>query len=187
MTFHGEVSYLARNTGYGGTLMRLLHLTLIGAVLSLSACSGGLVLLRKPGDGPDEFRIVPGKPLEEPESFSALPAPTPGGVNRTDLRPLDESVAALGGTRSPEVAGSVPAGDAAIVRYSSRLGRDGTIRQTLATEDEAFRKRWGRLTKLKIAPRDDYAVIYQRQTLDPQAENRRWRRAGAVTPSAPPQ
>lgn len=168
-------------------MMRVLHLTLILAVFSLSACSGGLVRLTSPSDGPDEFLILPSKPLEQPEDFNALPTPTPGGANRSDLQPLQDSVTALGGTRGVATAGSIPAGDSAVVSYSSRLGRDGTIRETLATEDVAFRKRRSRLVRIKIVPRDDYALIYQRQTLDAHAENRRWRRAGARTPTAPPE
>lgn len=166
--------------------MRLLHLTALLAMISLTACNKGLVSLSSSGDGPDEFIIVPNKPLEQPEDFAALPAPTPGGANRTDLSPLQDGVAALGGTLGAAT-GSIPAGDGGIVNYASRLGRNGAIRETLASEDAAFRKKRGRLTGLKIAPRDDYALIYRRQTLDPNNENERWRRAGARVPTAPPQ
>lgn len=168
-------------------MMRVLHLTLILAVFSLTACSGGLVRLTSPSDGPDEFLVVPSKPLEQPDDFNALPTPTPGGANRSDLQPLQDSIAALGGTRRAATSGSIPAGDSAVVSYSSRLGRDGTIRDTLASEDATFRKRRSRLSKFKIGTRDDYALIYQRHTLDAHAENQRWRQAGARTPTAPPE
>jgi hypothetical protein len=79
--------------------MRLIAFALIG-ILVLAACENkGLREIQPRGDGPDEFIVVPARPLEQPENFVALPAPTPGGTNRTDQRPLDESVAQLGGWR----------------------------------------------------------------------------------------
>ncbi len=168
-------------------MMRVWHLILILASVSLAACGeSNLRQLQKPGEGPDEFLIVPGEPLQQPENFSDLPEPTPGGVNRTDQQPLNDSVAALGGTRGTNVNGGIPTGDSGIVTYASRLGRDGTIRQTLAEEDEAFRKRRGRFLQIRLVKRDNYALVYKRETLDASAENQRWRRAGVRTPTAPP-
>lgn len=154
--------------------------------LGLSACGERpLHELRKGGDGPDEFAILPGKPLEQPESFSALPAPTPGQANRTDQHPLKESVAELGGTRRDPGAG-VPAGDVALVNHASRYGRSADIRAVLAEEDKAFRKRRGRFTSIKLPGVDRYKDVYRREALKPHEERDRWRRAGARTPSAPP-
>jgi hypothetical protein len=71
-------------------------------MLALAACGNGkaepeLMNLRS-GQGPDEFAIVPPKPLEMPESLADLPEPTPGGFqNRTDQNPEDDAAMALGG------------------------------------------------------------------------------------------
>ena len=58
--------------------MRKTHV-LIGLMVGtlLAACSDqGIRHLSSNGDGPDEFRIVPSKPLEAPANYSSLPAPT---------------------------------------------------------------------------------------------------------------
>ena len=66
----------------------LLALALIGA---LTACN------RAPGStGPDEFAIVPNRPLTIPAT-NALPPPQPGGTNPADPRPIAEAMAAMGG------------------------------------------------------------------------------------------
>ncbi|MGB3408160.1 MAG: DUF3035 domain-containing protein, partial [Jannaschia sp.] len=57
------------------------------AALTVSACDRGtptLFNLRSADRSPDEFSILPTKPLQTPEDLAALPQPTPGGVNRTD-------------------------------------------------------------------------------------------------------
>lgn len=161
---------------------------LVGVLCAVAACQNtALRTLDKPGEGPDEFRIVPAKPLKTPDSLSALPAPTPGGSNLTDQNPLQDSVLALGGRRSGDSAGPIPGADAGIVNQASRFGRDGSIRSTLATEDEAFRKKRGRLTQIRIAKVDRYNDVYRREALDPFREINRWRKAGARTPTSPPQ
>ena len=167
--------------------MRFANIGLILVLATTVACGRGddLRLLAQPGEGPDEFRIVPGQPLQPPESYSELPAPTPGGANLTDQNPLQDSVAALGGNRG-SATGTIPGTDGSVVNYASRFGRDGGIRQTLATEDEAFRKRRSRFTRLSLVPRDVYAVVYRSETLNARAEASRWRRAGARTPSSDP-
>ncbi len=151
--------------------------------LSLAACSDkGLRTLVKPGEGPDEFGIVPNKPLQAPPSYAQLPKPTPGGPNRTDQTPLQDSVIALGGRPSN---GGIPQSDAALVSHSTRLGVSAGIREQLAAEDEDFRRRRGRFTQIKLVKVDNYFNVYRHEALDAEAEHRRWRRAGARTPSAP--
>lgn len=164
--------------------MRLIQagMILIAVTLVGGCANTGLRELVKPGEGPDEFLIAPGSPLQSPPDFSTLPQPNPGGANISDQRPQDAAVAALGGR--PVAEGSA---DGAIVNHASRFGRDGSIRTQLAEEDEAFRKRRGRFTQIKIGRTDSYKEVYSRQALDAAAEERRWRRAGARTPSAPPQ
>lgn len=156
------------------------------ASLVLQACANqGLRTLRNTSDGPDEFIIQPSKPLETPASYSELPTPTPGQANRTDRSAIAEGTLAFGGRPEPADAG-IPARDGVLVQHASRLGVSPTIRADLAEADAQFRKRKARLTQIRIVPVDRYDQAYRREALDPNAELRRWRRAGARTPSAPP-
>lgn len=160
----------------------------MAAMLALTACGGdktpSLMNVRSATNGPDEFGILPPKALEMPEDLATLPEPTLGGTNRTDPTPLDDAIVALGGT--PGAAGVIPAGDGALVRHGSRYGTEAGIRATLATEDlEYRRKNDGRLLE-RLFNVNVYFKAYKKQSLDQQAELRRWRRAGARTPSAPP-
>ena len=95
----------------------------IGIALAIALLAAGcssnrtpeLMHLRSTTNGPDEFGILPTKPLQMPESLTELPAPTPGGSNITDPTPVADAVTALGG--KPPVAGKgVPAGDGALVQ-----------------------------------------------------------------------
>ncbi|MBP0481575.1 DUF3035 domain-containing protein [Sagittula salina] len=177
--------------------MRAAHLAIIATIgaLALSGCtsrfgagaSRPLHDLRANSGEPEEFAIVPNKPLELPQTFAELPQPTPGGANRTDQTPQADAVAALGGNPAATVArgGTVGAGDQSVVQAASRYGRDGQIRETLAAEDENYRKRKGLFT-WSLVPRDNYSAAYKRQKLDPYAWLQRYRAAGARTPAAPP-
>ena len=172
--------------------MRAAHLVGFLALIGLSACGAGkrditLHDLRTNSGKPEEFAIVPNKPLQEPESFSALPAPTPGGANRTDQTPLKDAVAILGGRPERlDVGTGVPASDTAIISSASRFGRDPAVRQDLADDDLAFRKRRSLFT-WSLVPTDEYYRAYRRQALDPYDWLERFRRAGARTPAAPPE
>ncbi|MFW2542426.1 DUF3035 domain-containing protein [Primorskyibacter sp. 2E107] len=173
--------------------MRAAHLVGFFALIGLSACGIGkdrditLHDLRTNSGKPEEFAIVPSKPLEQPESYAALPAPTPGGANRTDQQPLKDAVAVLGGRPDRlDVGTAVPAADTAIIRSASRFGRDPAIRQSLAAEDLAFRKRRSLFT-WSIVPTDEYYRAYRRQALDPQRWLDIFRQRGARTPAAPPE
>ena len=160
-----------------------------GLILTLAACVGGdrgLRDLRNTGNGPDEFQVLPVAPLAMPPT-SALPTPTPGGGNRADPNPTADAVAVLGGNPGALVPGGVPAGDAALIAATSRNGVDPAIRQTLASEDAAFRNRRSRLRLFGLfGGRDRYFRAYARQALDAYAELERFRAAGVVTPTAPP-
>lgn len=168
--------------------MRASRALIIGLSLLLAACSGdkGVRHLSSNGDGPDEFRILPAKPLSEPPNYSYLPPPTPGQSNITDLDPVGDAVAALGGSRKATKKTTIPGGDSSLVNYSGRLGRTQDIRTTLAAEDADFRKRRGRFTNIRISKQDRYNEIYEKHHLDQYAEQSRWRRAGITTPAAPP-
>lgn len=160
----------------------------IAAVLVLSACGGGgkdpvLMNLRSSSQGPDEFAIVPNKPLEMPASLADLPAPTPGGANIADPTPEADAVAALGGNLD-RVRGS--AADGALIASAGRFGTSATIRGDLAAEDLEWRRDHdGRLLE-KLLNVNVYSKAYARMSLDQEAELERWRKLGIRTPSAPP-
>ncbi|WP_375687463.1 DUF3035 domain-containing protein [Pseudooceanicola sp. LIPI14-2-Ac024] len=159
------------------------------ALPALAACSGRDITLhdfQSVGGGPEEFAVLPSKPLEQPASYNALPAPTPGGRNRTDLTPKEDAVAALGGRPSQLALTGVPSSEGGLVNYASRQGRDPAIRQVLAQEDEEFRRRKSFLTKIRLFRVDRYYQSYEGQSLDGESTAWGWRRAGAPTPTNPP-
>lgn len=165
--------------------MRLIT-SLLFLPLVLAACSNqGLRDLRTNAQGPDEFMVLPVKPLEAPDSYNTLPAPTPGQANLVDRSAIDEGIAAFGG-RPEATGGGIQARDAGLVRHAGRFGVDGNIREDLAERDAQFRKRKERFTQFRLFPVDRYDQAYRREALDKNAEARRWRQAGARTPSAPP-
>ena len=159
-----------------------------GAALTLAGCSSNEdpILMHAGSEtrGPDEFSILPTRPLEMPPSLSELPAPNPGGANRVDPNPRADVARALGG--NPAAAVSPGAVDGGIVNHASRFGRDASIRDQLAAEDLAIRQRnRGRLLERMFAV-NVYHRAYEFMWLDKYAEIERWRRAGVRTPSAPP-
>ncbi len=161
------------------------------AALSLSACGGRkeprLMNIVANRAGPDEFTILPGKPLQSPEDFSALPTPTPGGSNLTDPTPRADAVAALGGRPERLARTGVVRGDGALVTRATRYGVASDIRQTLAAEDLAFRRSHkGRLLERAFNV-NVYYRAYRKQSLDQYKELRRFRRLGVRTPAAPPE
>ncbi|MBR9843327.1 MAG: DUF3035 domain-containing protein [Rhodobacteraceae bacterium] len=168
--------------------MRITRVLMIGLVMALAACSSddGIRILSSNGEGPDEFRILPTKPLSAPANYSALPEPTPGGKNLTDRDPKGDAVVALGGKRSAVHGEGIARSDSALVSYTGRKGRSENIRGTLASEDEEYRKRRGRFSNIKIVKQDRYNEVYDKYQLDQYQEHYRWRRGGATTPAAPP-
>ncbi len=168
--------------------MALSRIALVFAALAVAGCSNqGLRDLRNSGPGPDEFLILPSKPLEAPTNFSDLPTPTPGGTNLTDPQPRADAIAALGGRPSALVDQGVPASDSGLVSYASRNGVPGDIRQVTAEEDEAFRKRRGRFTRIQLFRTNRYNQVYRREALNPFDVERAARSRGIPTPSAPPE
>ncbi|WP_374272189.1 DUF3035 domain-containing protein [Paenirhodobacter enshiensis] len=144
-----------------------------------------LMNLRKTGQGPDEFSILPTKSLQMPENLAALPVPTPGGTNITDPTPAADAIAALGG-KPQQITGKLPAADSALLARADRFGADPAIRQTLAAEDLTWRQHHnGRLLE-RLMRNSVYASAYEPMSLDQRAELERWRSAGVPTPGAPP-
>lgn len=165
----------------------IIALTIV--TLALAACGRGegrLARIQDTENGPNEFTILPTKPLQSPESYNNLPAPTPGGNNLVDTNPRAEGVAALGGNPAATVPGAVAGSDAGLVNHARRHGVTPAIRQELAVEDAQTRRRHGRVNIFNIGPSDDYTSAYKKQWLDAQSEKQRMQRRGVVTPSAPP-
>lgn len=159
------------------------------ALLMLSACGGSdreprLMNLRSSTNGPDEFSILPPKPLELPTDLAALPEPTPGAGNRTDQNPMGDAIAALGGTQP--VANGVPVADAGLINHAARFGAAAQIRTTLAAEDLRYRQTNRGRPLEQLFRVNTYYSAYSRFWLDAYAELGKWRALGVATPSAPP-
>jgi hypothetical protein len=158
----------------------------IGAILALSACSSGppeLMNIRSTTNGPDEFGILPPKPLQMPETLGDLPPPTPGGFSRTDPTPNEDAIVALGGRPGGP---GIPSSEASLVNYASRLGTTSGIRTVLAQEDLEYRTdNQGRVLE-RLFNLNVYFRAYEDYSLDQHRELDRWRAVGAGNPSAPP-
>ncbi|QPM91647.1 DUF3035 domain-containing protein [Pseudooceanicola algae] len=164
---------------------------LVGCVVigALAACSSEDTLrsFRDTSPGPEEFNVVPTKPLQTPENLASLPVPTPGGSNRVDPTPKADAVAALGGNAAALNSTAVPSSDGALLSYAGRAGVDPSIRASLAAEDAEFRRKEARWTSLNPFNIDRYYRAYEDQTLQPRDVAEAYRRAGYDTPSYPPQ
>lgn len=164
---------------------------ILGTSLILSACADkGLRDLSTSSNksGPDEFMIMPSKPLTQPKDYAVLPAPTPGGSNLTDQNPKGDGVASVGGQATAlQRTGAIPASDGALVTYASRNGVPSNIREDLAEQDAQFRKRQSRLTRIRLFPVDRYNQAYRRQALNPFGISRSAAVRGINTPTHPPE
>lgn len=165
------------------------QIVLISLIIGgLSACGGSdnpsLLNISQPrAEGPDEFSVLPTKPLTIPEDLASLPAPTPGGTNLTDPTPEADVALALGG--NPAVL-SRSSTDGALLTYAGRYGVSPSIREELAEADLEFRRNNdGRLLE-RLFNVNVYFRAYREQSLDQYAELERLRRAGIRTSSAPP-
>ncbi len=152
--------------------------------LVLAGCGeGGLAgFMRSSGvaQTPDEFMVLPTRPLEMPSNLNALPPPTPGRANLVDYRPNAEAVAGLTGRQGP----------AGTADGSALVARTGTgnpqIRGTLAVEDAQYRaENRGRLFERWFS-RDKVALTYRNQTLDAPTTFEAMRARGVGVPAPPP-
>ncbi|MDO5648599.1 MAG: DUF3035 domain-containing protein [Paracoccus sp. (in: a-proteobacteria)] len=162
-----------------------LGMALVAVLLAGCASDGRLINIKSGETGPDEFAILPTRPLTMPTDLAMLPTPTPGGSNITDPTPAADAVAALGGNPDRLQDRGVGAADTALVAYAGRQGTDAGIRPALAQADEQHRSRHGRRFLEIIAGTSVYQRAYRPQRLDSDAEYQRWQRAGAVTSTAP--
>ncbi|WP_368186046.1 DUF3035 domain-containing protein [Aestuariibius sp. HNIBRBA575] len=159
----------------------IIAITLVG----LTACTNGKRTLHDfSGEtaGPDEFSVMPSRPLEMPADLNVLPTPTPGGSNLTDANPMADAIVALGGNPAA-VQGAIPAADTALLAHVNRNGVSPNIRADLAEEDARFRRR---RTAGPFRGGDRYFRAYAGQALDAQSEMDRFRNIGVQVPSAPP-
>lgn len=167
------------------TVMRTI--AILALIVLVAACSRRenpeLLQLRNSGEGPDEFAIVPNKPLETPENFAFLPPPTVSQPSLADATPQKDVFAALGGSAATTGARSSEAG---VLNYTTRFGRSATIREELAASDLDFRRRNDVLFLERLANISKYFQVYAGQSLDKHSELERFRAAGVRTPSAPP-
>lgn len=165
------------------SLLRATVLLVAGGLLAGCGDGGLAGGLRSAGvaSTPDEFMVLPTKPLEMPENLAArpLPPPTTGAANRVDQNPRAEALAGL--TGRPTVA---TASGAALIARTGQ-GAPG-IRATLAAEDSVWRsENRGRLLERAFS-RDREALIYRDMTLNAGAEFERLRARGVRIPPAPP-
>jgi len=178
-----------------GTGAKTAFIVMLVGAMALSGCSKRaedgaprLMNIGSNADGtPDEFAILPTKPIEVPKNLETLPEPTPGAGNRVDPSPEADAVRALGG--NPKYLGqeTIPASDGGIVTYASRFGVSSGIRQQLKTEDIDWRKRnRGRVLERAFNV-NSYFKAYRKMTLDQYAELERLRRLGVRTVAAPPE
>ncbi len=156
-----------------------------GLVVTLAACGGSqqptIMNIRNTEEGPDEFSIVPTRPLEIPANLGNLPPPTRGGTNRTDPTPQADAIAALGGNVARAQGGG---GD--VVTYASRFGVGDNIREVLASEDLRIRSRNRGLLLERAVGTNTYYRAYRNMSLDQQRELERLRAAGVRTPEIQP-
>lgn len=157
--------------------------TLFVAAIALAGCQGrgAAGALRSAGVGgtPDEFMILPTKPLEMPENLVALPPPTPGAVNRVDYQPHQQAVAGLTGRPALSAANGT-----ALVARAGPV--DPNVRGQLAVDDAEWRATHHGLFFERLFTRDRATVVYKPMVLDAPAELERLRRMGVEVPPPPP-
>lgn len=161
----------------------------LALVLIVSACGGRdsrIMHIERGQVTPDEFAILPSKPIEIPGDLGALPPPTPGAANRTDATPREDAVIALGGNPSSMRLDGQLSADGALIRQTTRYGVQPNVRDELAVADAEFRRR----NKGKLLERwfrvPTYYDAYSGEALNQHGALEVWRRAGVPTPAAPP-
>lgn len=157
--------------------------TLLLAATAIAGCQGrgAAGVLRSAGVAgtPDEFMVLPTKPLEMPENLAALPPPVPGAPNRVDYQPHQDAVAGL--TGRPALATTSAT---ALVARAGPI--DPNVRAELASEDAVWRATHHGLFFERMFTRDKSVVIYKRMVLNAPAEMERLRRMGVEVPPPPP-
>jgi hypothetical protein len=159
------------------------------AMLAVAGCSaprgdGTDLMNLKSKDGPDEFAILPPKPLDHARHAERVARPHAG--RQQPHRPHARSRCHCGtGGQAAGPAGGIPAADGALYAQAARYGVDAGIRDVLAGED----LEWRRDNKGRILERlfnvNVYYRAYRKQSLDQHAELEFWRARGVRTPLGP--
>ncbi|WP_111429012.1 DUF3035 domain-containing protein [Rhodobacteraceae bacterium DSL-40] len=163
----------------------LLALVLLPAALALAGCTGNRSLagiLRNSGvtSTPDEFMVLPTRPLEIPQNLAELPPPTPGQPNRVDYQPQRIAVAGLTGREAPP-------GTASAAPLLARMGPiDPQIRAKLAVEDADYRSVSHGLFFERMFSRDKLEMMYRPMILDPGPVYEEMRARGVKVSTPPP-
>ena len=131
---------------------------------------------------PNEFSVLPQKPLTLPDDLANLPEPTPGARNLVDLTPNEDAIRALSGQEGK--AGAV-ASDRALLAATG-TGQAG-IREVLAAEDEEYRAGNKGLLLDRLLNLVSDGEIYTGMVLDAEAELLRFRARGVWVPQLPPE
>lgn len=170
-----------------GALAKIAMVSMV--LVALGACSQGtpeLMNLTSDGSGPDEFLILPTKPLVEPASYETLPEPTPGGTNLTDPTPVADAVEALGGDGARATHSGLRGSEATLVSHAGRYGVSASIRADLAAEDLAWRQGHNSRLLERLFNVSTYFRAYEAMSLNKYLELNRMRQLGVWTPAAPP-
>ena len=149
----------------------------------IAACSSDDARLRDlydVGTGPEEFAVLPSKPLIIPSNLRELPVPDETVGNLADPTPKRDLIEKLGG--SLDESKIVPKKDKGLLNYVSRAGVNSNIREELAVEDRKFLRRMVVFTSVKLFRVDRYNQIYRNMTLSAPKELERWRSLGVRTP-----
>jgi hypothetical protein len=170
----------------GKTVLSALAVSIILAGCDTSSGVGRFFAGTDNDAGPDEFGIVPTKPLEFPKEFTTLPEPTPGARNLTDPLPEQDAVAALGGRPAQLESTQINAGEGALLAAATRNGTAENIRTVLKQDDEKFRKKNGPKLIERLFRVNTYLKTYEEQTLAARKTNDLYRRSGFKTPTVPP-
>lgn len=166
--------------------LRQAHLAilLLPLVLAAGGCGeGGLAgVLRSSGatSTPDEFLVMPTRPLEIPENLASLPTPTPGAPNRVEYQPEAIAIAGLTGQDSMRTASA-----SALLARAGAGSANPQIRTILAQEDIEYRNRHRGRVLERLFSRNKEALIYQDMTLNAPVVYEAMRERG-VNLSAPP-
>lgn len=160
----------------------------LAAALLLAACSGSgepPVTLQEASlknGAPDEFLVLPQRPLTVPEDLETLPEPDPNAGSLVEIDPFVEARKAVGGNGGGT---SASAADNAILAAARTVGRTPNIREELAAETDAKLTRGrgilGFFDRFRIAPRKRTA--FNDQKLDAIGELKKRQAQGVKTPS----
>ena len=155
-------------------------------VLVLAGCGNtNLRKMESDDKGPEEFTVVPLKPLEQPSDYATLPKPKNAAPSITDPTPIADAITALGGTVDSRNTTRIPSSDRALIQRTDRFGTTPNIRAMLALEDAQFRKSKTKMRYSLFKSRDPYSQLYEAETLDAFAELQKFRAAGVTTPAVP--